>query len=160
MFFIKNCNISGEENVPLRILDEVCIYFCQNIMPMIIHPILSPFKIEYVQVCANILENAKEVFQSKIDQAKKVIRGKSPGQVCCVTCVLFQNKNSVFWTKTYFNFYHFQYSDSRRSKCWSDPPPRRRTPPWSWRRVVWSSLAWAGDSHPRYIHDNVYDQLQ
>jgi len=43
----------GEENVPLRILDEVC---------------------------ANILENAKEVFQSKIDQAKKVIRGKSPGQ--------------------------------------------------------------------------------
>merc|ERR1719273_807996 len=43
----------GEENVPLRILDEVC---------------------------ANILENAKEVFQSKVDQAKKVIRGKSPGQ--------------------------------------------------------------------------------
>ena len=34
------------------------------------------------QVCANILENAKEVFQSKIEQAKKVIRGKSPGQVC------------------------------------------------------------------------------
>ena len=33
------------------------------------------------QVCANILENAKEVFQSKIEQAKKVIRGKSPGQV-------------------------------------------------------------------------------
>ena len=37
--------------------------------------------VTYYQVCANILENAKEVFQSKVDQAKKVIRGKSPGQV-------------------------------------------------------------------------------
>jgi len=44
----------GEENVPLRVLDEVC---------------------------ANILENAKEVFQCKIDQAKKANRLKSPNQV-------------------------------------------------------------------------------
>ena len=65
-------------------------------MPLIKLLISSPLKIDYVQVCANILENAKEVFQSKIDQAKKVIRGKSPGQVCCVTCVLFQNRNSLF----------------------------------------------------------------
>jgi len=43
----------GEENVPLRVLDEVC---------------------------ANILENAKEVFQCKIDQAKKANRLKSPNQ--------------------------------------------------------------------------------
>ena len=47
-------HIAGEENVPFRILDEVC---------------------------ANILENAKEVFQAKVDQSKKLIRGKSPGQV-------------------------------------------------------------------------------
>jgi len=50
----RNMKINlGEENVPLRILDEVC---------------------------ANILENAKEVFQSKIEMAKKINRGKSPGQ--------------------------------------------------------------------------------
>jgi len=44
----------GEENVPIRILDEVC---------------------------ANILENAKEVFQTKVEMAKKQTRVKSPGQV-------------------------------------------------------------------------------
>jgi len=44
----------GEENVPVRILDEVC---------------------------ANILENAKEVFQTKVEMAKKQTRVKSPGQV-------------------------------------------------------------------------------
>ena len=42
---------------------------------------LHCYIVPYHQVCANILENAKEVFQSKIEQAKKVIRGKSPGQV-------------------------------------------------------------------------------
>jgi len=44
----------GEENVHVKILDEVC---------------------------ANILENAKEVFQTKVEMAKKQNRGKSPGQV-------------------------------------------------------------------------------
>jgi len=44
----------GEENVNIRILDEVC---------------------------ANILENAKEVFQTKVEIAKKASRSKSPGQV-------------------------------------------------------------------------------
>ena len=48
------CSHSGEENVHIRILDEVC---------------------------ANILENAKEVFQTKVELAKKQNRGKSPGQV-------------------------------------------------------------------------------
>ena len=33
------------------------------------------------EVCANILENAKEVFQTKVELAKKQNRGKSPGQV-------------------------------------------------------------------------------
>ena len=49
---------------------------------MIIVTLLHCHIVTHYQVCANILENAKEVFQSKIDQAKKVIRGKSPGQVC------------------------------------------------------------------------------
>eukprot|EP00092_Neocalanus_flemingeri_P019429 GFUD01021047.1.p1 GENE.GFUD01021047.1~~GFUD01021047.1.p1 ORF type:complete len:406 (+),score=100.38 GFUD01021047.1:169-1386(+) len=44
----------GEENVHVKVLDEVC---------------------------ANILENAKEVFQTKVELAKKQNRGKSPGQV-------------------------------------------------------------------------------
>jgi len=44
----------GEENVHVKLLDEVC---------------------------ANILENAKEVFQTKVEMAKKQNRGKSPGQV-------------------------------------------------------------------------------
>ena len=52
------------------------------------------------QVCANILENAKEVFQSKIDQAKKVIRGKSPGQVLFFCCCFFQVQ------KLYFNIFN------------------------------------------------------
>ena len=51
-------------------------------------------------MCANILENAKEVFQSKIDQAKKVIRGKSPGQVLFFCCCFFQVQ------KLYFNIFN------------------------------------------------------
>ena len=55
-------------------------------------------------MCANILENAKEVFQSKIDQAKKVIRGKSPGQVLFFVFVFFVQKFQA--QKLYFNIFN------------------------------------------------------
>ena len=45
---------TGEENVPSRALEEVCI---------------------------GILENAKEVYQTKLESPKKLSRSKSPGQV-------------------------------------------------------------------------------
>ena len=54
MYRILYLCFEGEENVNVRILDEVC---------------------------ANILENAKEIFQTKVENAKKANRGKSPGQV-------------------------------------------------------------------------------
>lgn len=52
----------GEENVPGRALDDVC---------------------------TNILENAKEVYQNKLESPKKLNRSKSPGQVLkrSISCV-------------------------------------------------------------------------
>ena len=46
--------IEGEENVPSRALEEVCM---------------------------SVLENAKEVYQTKLESPKKLNRSKSPGQV-------------------------------------------------------------------------------
>jgi len=52
---IANMKVNlGEENVPARALDDVC---------------------------TSILENAKEVYQNKLESPKKVNRSKSPGQV-------------------------------------------------------------------------------
>ena len=53
-FKISALFVTGEENVHVKVLDEVC---------------------------ASILENAKEVFQTKVELAKKQNKGKSPGQV-------------------------------------------------------------------------------
>ena len=102
MFFIKNCNISGEENVPLRILDEVWIYWCQNIMPLIILLISTPFEIEYVH-CSGVCQYSGErqggvPEQDRPGQESDKRQESWPGMLCHLLtvskqkqCVLNQN---------------------------------------------------------------------